>query len=95
VPFKLVYEKRFINDLRNVDKKDKLRIKNKLEWLADNIYNTRHIMLKGDEFQDVFKLRIGNWRVFYKLDYNAAIIYVLTVMDRKEAYKRNSNIIAL
>jgi len=86
--FDLVYEKRFINDLKSIPSKDKIRIKSKLEWLADNADICQHTMLKGDEFKEVFKLRIGSWRVFYKIEFPREIIYILTVMDRKEAYRK-------
>ena len=88
MPFRLVYEKRFAGDLHSIEPKTKLRIKNKLEWLAENIHNSRHYMLKGDEFKNVFRLRIGNWRVFYRIDYSTETIYILSIMDRKEAYKK-------
>ena len=88
MPFKLVYEKRFINDLNSVENKDKSRIKTKLEWLAENIKRRKRTALKGEEFKNVFKLRVGNWRVFYKIDYHSETIFVLSVMDRKEAYRK-------
>lgn len=86
--FRLVYEKRFVDDLQKIETKAKLRIKNKLEWLAESVHNSRHTLLKGEEFKDVFKLRIGNWRVFYKIDFKDEIIYIITIIDRKEAYKK-------
>lgn len=36
---------------------------------------------------DTWRYRIGNFRLFYIVDQNEQIIYMLTVEDRKNAYK--------
>ncbi|MGA0368752.1 MAG: type II toxin-antitoxin system RelE family toxin [Kiritimatiellia bacterium] len=42
--------------------------------------------LKGYE-PETWRYRIGNYRVFYTMDNEEPIVYILTVDDRKDAYK--------
>ena len=85
--FSLLYEKRFKRDLMKVPFDDRITLKQKLEWLADNVYNIRHFNLRGAEFKGIYRLRIANWRVFYRIDYESEKIIVLSVKDRKNAYR--------
>ena len=42
--------------------------------------------LKGYE-PETWRYRIGNYRVFYSMDDMESVVYILTVDDRKDAYK--------
>jgi len=42
--------------------------------------------LKG-EFEDVYRYRIGNYRLFYKIDNQKIIIFILDIEHRKDSYK--------
>lgn len=86
--FRLLYERRFLQDLAKVPTSDRNKIRKRLEWFAGNVLEVRHIRLKGSEFKEVFKLRLANWRIFYRLDFTKDTIYVLGVEDRKEAYRK-------
>ena len=41
--------------------------------------------LKGS--QDMWRLRVGDWRVILRLDREQGILYVLRVRHRREAYR--------
>ncbi|WP_408609400.1 type II toxin-antitoxin system RelE family toxin [Campylobacter ureolyticus] len=43
--------------------------------------------MKGNEYKDVFRLKLRSYKVFYKKIYNELIILVLRVRDRKDIYK--------
>ncbi|QQY36546.1 type II toxin-antitoxin system RelE family toxin [Campylobacter ureolyticus] len=43
--------------------------------------------IKGNEYKDVFRLKLRSYKVFYKKIYNELIILVLRVRDRKDIYK--------
>ncbi len=87
VIFSLAYEKRLIRDLAKIPIDERKVIKRRLEWLADNVLEISHYRLRGAEFKGVYRLRISNWRVFYRIDFNIEKIIVLSVKDRKDAYK--------
>jgi len=42
--------------------------------------------LKG-EFEDIYRYRIGNYRLFYKIDNQKIIIFILDIDHRKDSYK--------
>ncbi len=73
-------------DLVKIEKSDRRRIIEKIEWLAKNFNSVFPINLKG-EFRDFYKLRVGDWRVFYKADWTKSIIYICIIERRDRAYK--------
>ena len=42
--------------------------------------------LKGD-FKEIYRFRMGDYRIFYKPDENKSIIFVLNIENRQDAYK--------
>ena len=42
--------------------------------------------LKG-EFKDVYRYRIGDFRLFYKISEETVIIFILDIEARKDAYR--------
>lgn len=42
--------------------------------------------LKG-EFSDYYRYRIGDYRLFYKIEEEKIIIFIVDIKHRKEAYK--------
>jgi mRNA interferase RelE/StbE len=41
--------------------------------------------LKG-EWKDIFRYRIGNWRLFYTIDKSQVIVFILAIAQRQDAY---------
>jgi mRNA interferase RelE/StbE len=75
------------DDLERLDKNLQKRISEKLEWLRNNFDKIIPSAL-GSEWRGFFKLRVGDWRVIYKVkwDKNQIIIYVIDRRDK--IYKR-------
>jgi mRNA interferase RelE/StbE len=44
--------------------------------------------LKG-EYREIYRFRIGGYRLFYKIDERAFIVFIINIEDRKDAYKLN------
>ena len=42
--------------------------------------------LKG-EYKDIYRYRIGDYRLFYKVSEETVIIFILDIEARKDAYK--------
>lgn len=42
--------------------------------------------LKG-EYKDVYRFRIGDYRLFYKISDETVIVFILDIEARKDAYK--------
>ena len=42
--------------------------------------------LKGD-YKEIYRFRIGNYRLFYKVDESDLLVFILTIENRQDAYK--------
>ena len=42
--------------------------------------------LKG-EFKDIYRFRIGDFRLFYKISEETVIVFIVDIESRKDAYK--------
>jgi mRNA interferase RelE/StbE len=42
--------------------------------------------LKG-EYKEIYRFRIGDYRIFYKVDETESLVFVINIEDRKDAYK--------
>ena len=69
-------------DLRAIDKKDAVRILEKLLSLENGLSGD---IRKLTNFTPEYRLRIGNYRALFEIDGNSIIIY--RVLLRKESYK--------
>ncbi|MDR1389940.1 MAG: type II toxin-antitoxin system mRNA interferase toxin, RelE/StbE family [Treponema sp.] len=49
-------------------------------------FGTNIKKLKGD-YREMYRFRIGDYRLFYKVDENELIIFIINIEDRKDAYK--------
>jgi mRNA interferase RelE/StbE len=74
-------------DLARIDKNTAQRILNKLRWLAENFDMIKPERLKGELWKDKFKLRVGDYRVIYSVDFDKKIITVHLIGHRSEIYK--------
>jgi len=73
-------------DLACLDKPIARRVLKKLRWLAENFETTMLEPLTG-EWQGVFKLRVGDYRLLYTFDKTETKITVHFVKHRSEVYK--------
>ncbi|MDP8208844.1 MAG: type II toxin-antitoxin system RelE/ParE family toxin [Candidatus Electryonea clarkiae] len=85
--YRLLYERRFVGDLEIVPVSEQAGIERRLKWLSENVLIISHSPLKGKRFEGVFKIRISRWRIFCRLDHKQETIYVLSIKDRKDAYR--------
>jgi mRNA interferase RelE/StbE len=74
-------------DFKKLDKSLKKRISEKLDWLLKNFDNIIPLPLTG-KWQGFFKLRIGDWRVIYKVEWEKNRIIVYLIDRRDKIYKR-------
>jgi len=79
---RLLFDKQFKKDLEKLDKHPRERILSKVYELENKPELGKHLI-----GIDLWSLRIGNYRVIYKIKHNELIILVLTVEHRKKVYK--------
>ena len=74
------------DDLKRLDKPIAQRIFSKIHWLAENFDALTPEPLAG-QWQGVYKLRVGDYRVLYTFDAGESMLVVRFVRHRREVYK--------
>lgn len=74
-------------DLQNLDSEVQQRVLEKLMWFTENFGNFAPIPL-GGAWRGFFKLRVGDWRIVYEINYSEHIITVHAVDNRNKIYKK-------
>ena len=55
--------------------------------LKDNPFFGPNIKKLKGEYRDIYRYRIGDYRLFYKISEETVIVFVLDIEARKDAYK--------
>ena len=74
-----------IKFLKKLPKHDVKRIREKISELTEPRF-VRSIKIKGKE--DVFRVRVGDYRILYKIDDSKKIVIVFKVDKRERVYDR-------
>lgn len=82
----LKYEKAAFRTLRDLDGKTRKRLVDRIEALAKNpkAPNNNVKKLQGVEG---YRLRVGDWRIVYRLQDRELVIVVIDIGQRKEIYR--------
>jgi len=75
--------------LARLDKPMAQWVLKKLRWMAENFEAVIPEALTG-QWQGVFKLRVGDYRVLYTSDWEKQKIIVRFVRHRREVYKHSA-----
>ena len=73
-------------DLRNIDPQQIPGIIRSVESLADNPFPAQCRKLRGSERD--YRIRVGDYRVIYRVDTKAKVVIIYHVRHRREAYRR-------
>jgi mRNA interferase RelE/StbE len=82
--FKLVITETFEKDLKKLNKDLVDRIIKVLEILKENPFNLDIKKLKNKK---LFRVRVGNYRVIIRINFEQNTIYILRVLPRGRVYK--------
>jgi len=63
-----------------------LRIKDAVFFLAENPFPKGHKKLKG--FHNLYRIRVGDYRIIYTIHQNILIIEILKIGNRKDIYNQ-------
>lgn len=63
------------------------RISDKLNWLQNSFDEIIPSALTG-EWRGFFKLRVGDWRIIYKVEWGKNLIIVYIINRRDKVYKK-------
>ena len=74
-------------DLVRLDQPVRKRVIEKSDWFLDNFASVFPIPLTG-EYREFYKLRVGDWRIFYSIKWTTRIIRVEYIEHRNKAYRK-------
>jgi mRNA interferase RelE/StbE len=84
--FTIVYSKAAAKSLQRMHRNTTQLIREKLENIAADPY-ADHPKAKKLQGREGYRLRVGDWRVIYKIQDDQLIIVVLKIASRGEIYK--------
>jgi mRNA interferase RelE/StbE len=85
--YKLVYHPRVFKFLTKISKKEAKKIIEKIEILNENPLSEELNVKKLASTKRSFRLRIGNFRVIFEVDFENKIIYIHEVGFRGSIYQ--------
>ena len=74
-------------ELDHLDSPTRTRILKRLKWLGENADVIQHEELSGP-LSDLFKLRVGDYRVLYDMIESENLILVHQIGHRSDVYRR-------
>jgi mRNA interferase RelE/StbE len=85
LPFEVYLTDRAERSLVRLDRQIARRILRKLTTLAENVEVVQHVAMAG-RWKGYYRIRIGDYRAIYDLDYNERILIVILIGHRREVY---------
>lgn len=82
--YKIQVKKSAEKELREIPKDELLKILDKIKSLSDDPHPIGSIKLTN---QEKFRLRVGNYRILYKVEENILTLFVIKVGHRKNVYR--------
>jgi mRNA interferase RelE/StbE len=82
--YKVQVKKSAEKELREIPKIELLKILEKIKSLSDDPHPTGSIKLTN---QEKYRLRVGNYRVLYKIEENILTVFIVKVGHRKNIYR--------
>jgi addiction module RelE/StbE family toxin len=83
----ILYLHEFTEDLERLDKDVQKHIKGKLRELYRTPFGQHApLALKGAQFKGLYKLRVGDWRLIYKIQQSELLF--ITLGHRSEVYRK-------
>ena len=82
--YKIQVKKSAEKELREIPKDELLKILDKIKSLSDDPHPIGSIQLTN---QEKFRLRVGNYRILYKVEENILTLFVIKVGHRKNVYR--------
>ena len=75
-------------NLRTLPQKDLIRIKRKIDALAENLPDRAITKMKGNN--NFHKVRVGDYRIIFEIQEDTLVILVIKIGHRKDIYKHLS-----
>ena len=84
IKYSITISKQARKQLRDIPRKDRLRISGAIELLGDNPIPPKALKLTN---RDGYRLRVGDYRIIYIFNSNRLIILIINIAHRSAAYQ--------
>jgi len=84
--FKVVLKPSLEKDLRSLPKSIIVRVMRQIDELANDPLPRKAIKLEGGN--DLYRVRVGDYRVIYGVDQSAKLVTIHYVRHRRDVYRR-------
>lgn len=84
--YKLEFLGKALDELRQIDRAHQKIIKAKLLILAENPEALKNNIKKLSADEDIYRLRVGSYRVIFKKEERRLLILIVRIGHRKEIY---------
>lgn len=83
--FEIQWKRSATREIRNVDQQYIPRLILAVEALKENPFPQGYRKLKNSE--QIYRIRIGEFRIIYQVDAKRKILYIIHVRHRRDTYK--------
>ncbi len=90
--YEIVFTRSALKDLKNLPEDIAARIMLAIDMLAKEPYPKGCVKLKGDEYNNAWRIRVGDYRVLYRVFEEDELIRIGRIIKRGDAYKRKLNL---
>jgi len=85
-PYEIRYVAQAVEDLQQLPARITRQVLNKIERLAENATIVSHHAMKGT-WAGYFRIRVGDYRVIYRLDHERRMITIERIGHRGKVYR--------
>jgi len=86
--FHVFLTKKAERDLRDLPRSELSSIVEVINSLKSSYYPEYHDVKKLKGLENNYRIRKGNWRILYIVDFDSKTIFINRILPRKSAYKK-------
>ena len=83
--YQVRFRERVLKELKSIPKRDLQKILMAVDLLAENPIPPNSKKLAG--YDNLYRVRVGDWRVAYEIQNEQLIVFVIRIGHRKDVYR--------
>ena len=84
--YRIEFTARAERDFKSLDGSIRVRIKQRIDSLADNPYPSGIKKIEGED--ELYRLRVGDYRILYQVKGRILLVLIVGIGHRREVYRR-------
>jgi mRNA interferase RelE/StbE len=85
-PYRVIFQKRARKDFKSIPESDERKIRKAIDRLALDPRPTGSRAMHGP-FEGLHRLRVGNYRVVYRIEDDRLVVFVIRLGSRQDIYQ--------